>query len=320
MGVPKIDHNSDEWLNMVCPMCGKRFHLKTCAISKAKRHFCSRECFYKAKVDDMSGENNHQYGLLGEKNASWMGGRRITNYGYIYVNVPEHPFGHKKSHLVFEHRLIAEKYLLTEENSIEINGKRYLKPEYDVHHIDHDRRNNDVSNLQVLTRKEHQMLHNKENYRERDEKGRFMKGKDVHVRKITKNATIPTKATEGSAGYDMYAQLDEPLVIPPYTGKMIKSGIALSIPDGYAGFIFARSGLSTKKGLRPSTCVSVIDSDYRGEIGLPIYNDSDEPQTINPNERIAQIVFLKVLKPEIEIVDSLDETDRGESGFGSSGR
>lgn len=146
------------------------------------------------------------------------------------------------------------------------------------------------------------------------------RGNEVFARKITKSATIPTKATEGSAGYDMYAQLDEPLVIPPYTGKMIKSGVALSIPDGYAGFIFARSGLSTKKGLRPSTCVSVIDSDYRGEIGLPIYNDSNEPQTINPNERIAQIVFLKVLKPEIEIVDSLDETDRGNNGFGSSGR
>ena len=140
------------------------------------------------------------------------------------------------------------------------------------------------------------------------------------IKKVVETAKIPERATAGSAGYDMYAEIQEPLTIPPGKSVMIRSGIAMSAPRRCAGFIFARSGLSTKQGLRPSTCVSVIDADYRGEIGLPIYNDSDEEQTIMPHERIAQLVFIPVLKPTIEIVKSLDETDRGAQGFGSSGK
>ena len=312
--------SDDEFYNAKCPICGVRFHLKESKLQKDKRHFCSRECFKVAKKDDMKGENNHQYGLRGDKNSTWKNGRKYTNYGYYMVYAADHPFANK-GHYVFEHRLVAEKYLLTEENSIEINGKRYLKPEYCVHHKDFDRTNNDVSNLVVMTKEEHMQLHTKLNPHPRNEKGQYMKiNSRFKFRKVVETAKLPTSATDFSAGYDMYAELDEPIVLEPFTGAMIRSGVAMSIPKGYGGFIFARSGISTQRGLRPSTCVSVIDADYRGEIGLPMFNESKVPQTIMPHERIAQIVFIPIEKPEIEIVDSLDETDRGTAGFGSTGR
>lgn len=147
-------------LNCVCPICGKRFHLKPSAIPRAKRHFCSKECFNVAKVDDMSGENNHQYGVRGKDNASYKGDR-ITRLGYRAVTDWEHPFA-TKGHLVLEHRLVAEKYLLTEENSVEINGKRYLRPDYIVHHKNHDRLDNRPENLEVMKKTDHSRLHAKE--------------------------------------------------------------------------------------------------------------------------------------------------------------
>ncbi len=142
----------------------------------------------------------------------------------------------------------------------------------------------------------------------------------MYIKKAGDEVNIPRKGTDLSAGYDMYAYLDEPVTIQPGESAMIRSGVTVAIPEGYAAFIFARSGLSCKQGLRPSTCVSVIDEDYRGEIGLPMYNDSKEPRIIVPNERIAQMVLIKVFHPDIEVVESLDDTSRGTGGFGSTGK
>ena len=147
-------------LNCVCPTCGKRFHLKPSKVAKDKRHFCSRECFRIAKKEDMKGEKNHQFGLRGKDNASYQGDR-ITHLGYKAVVDWEHPFT-TKGHIVLEHRLVAEKYLLTEENSIEINGKRYLRPDYIVHHKNHDRLDNRPENLEVMKKSDHSRLHAKE--------------------------------------------------------------------------------------------------------------------------------------------------------------
>lgn len=316
--MPTKAHRQDAgWENATCPVCGKKFHLKPSKLAKDKHHYCSRTCHIEAKKEYMKGEKNHQYGITGEKNASWKNGRRTTKYGYYMVYAPGHPFS--RDRCVLEHRLIAEKYLLNEENSIEINGKRYLSPNYVVHHIDFDRKNNDPDNLVVMTKEEHQKLHATMNLPDKDpETGRFKK-REVPFVKVVSDAKIPTLATEDSAGYDMYAQTDEPIIIKPHKAAMIRSGVAMSIPKGYAGFVFARSGLAIKKGLRPSTCVSVIDADYRGEIGLPIRNDSDEDRVIKKHDRIAQIVFMPILNPKFELVESLDETERGENGFGSSG-
>lgn len=141
----------------------------------------------------------------------------------------------------------------------------------------------------------------------------------MKIKKLNENAVIPTYGTEYSAGADLYACTDEDITINPGETKLIKTGIALEIPVGYAGFIYARSGLASKKGLAPANKVGVIDADYRGEIMVALYNQSSEPQVIAAKERIAQLVIAPFLKVEFEEVDELTITVRGAGGFGSTG-
>lgn len=141
----------------------------------------------------------------------------------------------------------------------------------------------------------------------------------MKIKKLNENAVIPTYGTEYSAGADLYACTDEDITINPGETKLIKTGIALEIPIGYAGFIYARSGLASKKGLAPANKVGVIDADYRGEIMVALYNQSNEPQVIAAKERIAQLVIAPFLKVEFEEVDELTITVRGDGGFGSTG-
>lgn len=141
----------------------------------------------------------------------------------------------------------------------------------------------------------------------------------IKIKRLNKNAIIPTKGSVGSAGWDLYACLDEKVEIP--AGKTIKigTGLAIAIPQGFFGAIFARSGLATKKGLRPANCVGVGDSDYRGEYIVALHNDSDITQVVEPGERIAQLLILAYGEALFEEVDSLDDTERGSGGFGSTG-
>lgn len=141
----------------------------------------------------------------------------------------------------------------------------------------------------------------------------------MKIKKLNENAVIPTYGTEYSAGADLYACTDEDITINPGETKLIKTGIAIEIPVGYAGFIYARSGLASKKGLAPANKVGVIDADYRGEIMIALYNQSNEPQVIAAKERIAQLVIAPFLKVEFEEVDELTITVRGAGGFGSTG-
>ena len=146
----------------------------------------------------------------------------------------------------------------------------------------------------------------------------FIKVKFVKVRE---GAKVPERGSKFAAGYDLSACIPdlENLIIPPHCTFKIPSGLAVKMPDGYFGGVFARSGLSTKQGLRPATAVSVIDSDYVGEIFIPIHNDSNKIRVIEHGQRICQLVILPYLNAEFEEVDKLDETERGEGGFGSSG-
>lgn len=169
----QIRENSPDYLNCVCDICGKKFHIEPSQKMRYKHTFCSKECDAEYKRIRMSGENNHQYGLRKELNASWKGGKRVSSYGYYLIYMPEHPFCNGDG-CVFEHRLVAEKYLLNDENSVIVNGKRYLSPEYAVHHIDENRLNNDVSNLKVMLKGEHVRLHNLTRKQERNDKGQFI--------------------------------------------------------------------------------------------------------------------------------------------------
>lgn len=145
-----------------------------------------------------------------------------------------------------------------------------------------------------------------------------MKLEELKIKKLDEKAIIPTYGTEYSAGADLYALLDEDLEIKPGETIMIKTGLAMAIPTGYAGLIYARSSLGSKKGLAPANKVGVIDSDYRGEIKVPLFNQSKETQIIAKNERIAQIIFTPYLKVNFQETNELDDTTRGTGGFGST--
>ena len=137
--------------------------------------------------------------------------------------------------------------------------------------------------------------------------------------KLRPDAAVPSAGSAGAAGYDLRACMDAPVSIPPQTAARIGTGLAIAVPEGYFGAVFARSGLSTKQGLRPANCVGVCDSDYRGEYTVPLYNDSAEERTVFPGDRVAQLVVLPCLPLEFEEAEALPETGRGSGGFGSSG-
>ena len=143
---------------------------------------------------------------------------------------------------------------------------------------------------------------------------------ELKIKKVRENAKLPTRATSGSAGMDLYACIDEPITLKKGDKAVIPTGIAIGLDDPhYAAFIYARSGLAIKHGIGLLNSVGVIDSDYRGEICVGIIKQTDPEYTIEPFERIAQMVINPVELPKIVEVETLDETDRGAGGFGSTG-
>ena len=144
-------------------------------------------------------------------------------------------------------------------------------------------------------------------------------GNNVNIKKFDERAIIPTYGTEHAAGCDLYAILDEKIEIKPHETVLISTGIGMEIPAGFGGFIYARSGIATKRGLAPANKVGVIDADYRGEIKVALCNHTDVVQEVEPMERIAQLVIAPYLKVEFIEVEELDETDRSSGGFGSTG-
>ena len=143
---------------------------------------------------------------------------------------------------------------------------------------------------------------------------------EIKVKKLRKNAVVPKIATSGSAAADLYACINEEVTVPAGKSTVIPVGIAIAVPEGYGTFIFARSGLGIKHGIAPRNCVGVIDSDYRGEICVGLQNSSDEDYVIKPNDRIAQMAIMPVLPAEYVLCDELSDTERGEGGFGSTGK
>ena len=142
---------------------------------------------------------------------------------------------------------------------------------------------------------------------------------EVNIKLLNENAKVPTRGSEYAAGYDLYAATVNDIDIAPHSTVKIGTGISVELPNGTFGAIFARSGLATKKGLRPANCVGVCDSDYRGEYIVAIHNDTDEMMTITAGERIAQLIVMPFVAVEFNTVDKLTETQRGDGGFGSTG-
>jgi dUTP pyrophosphatase len=142
---------------------------------------------------------------------------------------------------------------------------------------------------------------------------------EIKIKKLTETATIPTCGTAESAGYDLYGDNDDVIQIAPHSTIKIPTGIAMAIPNGYFGAVYARSGLATKKGLRPSNCVGILDADYRGNVIVALHNDTDELMEVNPHERIAQLIIQKFEPIVFNEVEELDDTERGVGGFGSTG-
>lgn len=141
----------------------------------------------------------------------------------------------------------------------------------------------------------------------------------VNIKLLNDLAKVPTRGSEYAAGFDLYAATDYIIEIAPHSTVKVGTGIAMELPEDTFGAIFARSGLATKKGLRPANCVGVCDSDYRGEYIVPLHNDTNEIMTIEPGERIAQLIVMNFNPIEFSVVDSLSDTERGKGGFGSSG-
>lgn len=142
---------------------------------------------------------------------------------------------------------------------------------------------------------------------------------DVRFKRLNDLAKIPTRGSKFSAGYDLYAATDEDIQIPPHSTVKIGTGLAMELPIGWFGAIFARSGIATKRGLRPANCVGVCDADYRNEYIVAIHNDSNETMTVQSGERIAQLILLPYQDIDFKEVNELNNTDRGMGGFGSTG-
>ena len=141
----------------------------------------------------------------------------------------------------------------------------------------------------------------------------------IRIKKLNDNAVIPTYGTEFSAGADLYALPGDDIVIPAHATVMIHTGLSMEIPEGYAGLIFARSGLASKRGLAPANKVGVVDPDYRGEFMVALHNHTDEEKTVAGGERVAQLVIVPFITADFEVADELSDTVRGEGGFVSTG-
>ena len=142
----------------------------------------------------------------------------------------------------------------------------------------------------------------------------------VKLKKLNENAIVPKYGTQFSAGADLYACEGKDVTVEPHQTAFIHTGVAIEIPDGLVGLVYARSGLASKRSLAPANKVGVIDCDYRGEIIVSLHNHSDLPQTIADKERVAQLVIAPCFVADFEEVDDLSDTDRGQGGFGSTGK
>lgn len=148
---------------------------------------------------------------------------------------------------------------------------------------------------------------------------KVMKDFKIKVKKLNENAQLPIRGSAAAAGYDLYAAIDKHINIGPHETVVIGTGLSFELPSGTFGALYPRSGIASKRGLRPANCVGVVDSDYRGEVKVALHNDSDEIQKVEAGERIAQMILHSYIPMVFKEVENLDSTERGNNGFGSTG-
>lgn len=299
--------------NASCDWCGERFYQRPSHRTKQKTSCCSRECANKLRSVYSSGIGNHQYGLKGALNSSHKKDYSVSSYGYILVRCLTHPLRNVDD-MLFVHRLIIEEDLKVNdpgsEYLIEVDGLQVLSPEFIVHHMDHNKLNNALSNLEVQTLGDHTSYHNAGNVIVRNEDGSFQS-----VRSKKSSGTL-SRAHTFDAGQDVRAS--ESILIRPGDHEVISTGLHIGIAEGYVGLLWSRSGLSANHGLEVGA--GCIDSGYTGEVKVNLYNHSFHEYYVTKGERIAQLITLPVHLGCYENVDELRETKRGDKGHGSSGR
>lgn len=307
--------------NCKCTVCGRSMYIRPNRLRRIKHGItCSRECASRNRSVWFRGKGNHQFGLKESLNASFKSWTRISRYGYILVHKKDHPFCSSDG-MVFEHRLVVEENadLFNPKYFVEIDGKKYLKKEYDVHHKNEVKADNRVENLSVVTRAEHTRLHNLEREIVRNRKGQIVafekKGTPIPIGvKLFGNGKIPVRKTAGASCFDCYA--NEAVLIPKGTRAKVGLGFGLELPYCFEAVIRPRSGLSLKGIDCP---VGTIDEDYKSEICAILVNNSGEDFAVNVGDRVCQIAVRKYEKFSFTAVDELSETQRGDGGFGSTG-
>lgn len=322
-------------LDIKCPICGKMFHRKPYHQKRVKECYCSKDCLRESRRRLMSGNGNHQYGLKGHLNASHISKSTFRKNGQWmdeFVYAPSHPRAQSCGR-VTKHRLVVEQnaHLFDDKYFEKCKGVTVLKKGIHVHHINGNHSDNRVQNLIPLTRGEHRSIHNREYAQLRQlETGRiqtttkaltqldkliFYKVNPMKIG-IKSLDDAPRFATTGSAGADMKASAD--IIIPPHNRALISTGVRVELPPCCAAYVLGRSGNTIKRGLL--VAFGLIDSDYRGEIGVMAFNMTDNPIEIKKGDRIAQLVVVRLPDVEFVEVDELTSTDRGEGGYGSTGK
>lgn len=307
--------------NCKCIVCGKSMYVKPSRLKRVKHGItCSKECENKNRSIWFSGNGNHQFGLKEDLNSSFKSFKRISNYGYVLIHKKDHPFCDKNG-MVLEHRLVVEDNADKFDSNyfVEIDGKKYLKKEYSVHHKNEIKTDNRIENLMILSKGEHTSLHNLEKRIIRDRYGKIVdflkKGTPIPIKiKLYNDGKLPVRKTTGASCFDCYA--NESALIKKGQRAKIPLGFGLELPYLFEAHIRPRSGLSLK-GI--DVVLGTIDEDFRAEISAVVINNSDEDFQIETGDRICQLAIRQYEKICFEVVDELNESNRGENGFGSTG-
>lgn len=298
--------------NTMCTHCNKKYYLRPSHLGKITNPCCSRECSAMLRRRIFRGENNHQYGLKGELNSTFISDIKISSYGYVLIRNIVHPLAMSDGYMFF-HRLLVEEFLRSTgqyKYLTNIDGIDVLSNDFIVHHKDENKLNNTLDNLEVMSLAEHAQLHAKEAYlfRQIDELGRLTSTGKIQSGKLTKYNKL-------DAGLDIYSAIY--CEIPARSSKLISTNLKVNIPEGCVGLVWSRSGLSVKHNIEVGA--GCIDSGYTGEVLVHLYNHSDLSYIVNEGDKIAQLLTIPINLNNYDQVEELDSSTRSEGGFGSTG-